>query len=188
MPCSSTVRWPQLEGPLAGTERVGFGGGCHWCTEAVFQHLCGVARVEQGFIASASPDESFSEAVIVHFDAHQISLQVLIEVHLRTHAATSNHTLRGKYRSAVYTFDSVQKAAAETALAALQSDFDAPLITRVLPFVAFKASDERFQNYQANNSDRPFCRTYIDPKLALIRLEFAAHALVQSSESQSSRS
>lgn len=176
-----------MESVLAAAERIGFGGGCHWCTEAVFQHLRGVARVEQGFIASAPPDDSFSEAVIVHFDAGAISLEVLIEVHLRTHSATSDHAMRGKYRSAVYAFDARQQAAAETILNALQPGFDAPLITRILPFVEFKPSDERFQNYQARMPDRPFCKTYIDPKLALIRREFAAHARDQSPETQSSR-
>jgi peptide-methionine (S)-S-oxide reductase len=162
---------------MANTDRIGFGGGCHWCTEAVFRHLLGVARVDQGFVASTPPDNSLSEAVIVEFDADAIGLEVLIEVHLRTHAATSNHTMRGKYRSAVYTFDTRQTTAAQTILNAVQTGFDAPLVTRILPFVKFKASDQRFQNYQANNPGRPFCQTHIDPKLALIRREFAAYSL-----------
>ena len=181
------ARCRNSSGSAAEIERIGLGGGCHWCTEAVFQHLRGVAQVEQGFIASAPPHESFSEAVIVHFDPATISLDVLIEVHLRTHAATSDHTMRGKYRSAVYAFHARQQAAAQTVLIALQSSFDAQLVTRALLFVAFRASDMRFQNYQARMPDRPFCKTYIDPKLSLIRRDFAAHASDQSPETQSSR-
>ncbi len=176
-----------MEVPLATPERIGFGGGCHWCTEAVFQHLRGVARVEQGFIASVPPDDSFSEAVIVHFDPGAISLDVLIEVHLRTHAATSDHAMRGKYRSAIYAFDDAQSLRACSFLDALQPAFDARLVTRALPFGTFRPSDKRFQNYQARMPDRPFCTTYIDPKLALLRREFAAHAVDQSPETQSSR-
>jgi len=74
-------------------DKIGFGGGCHWCTEAVFQKLRGVASVEQGFIRSRPPYETFSEAVIVSFDAAQISLSVLTEIHLRTHASACKGAL-----------------------------------------------------------------------------------------------
>jgi len=50
-------------------KKIGFGGGCHWCTEAVFQSLRGVLFVEQGYIASTEPNSSFSEAVIVSYDS-----------------------------------------------------------------------------------------------------------------------
>ncbi len=83
-------------------QRVGFGGGCHWCTEAVFQSLRGVESVEQGWIKSDPPFDTFSEAVIVAFDTLVISLEVLIDVHLRTHASQVDHSFRSKYRSAVY--------------------------------------------------------------------------------------
>lgn len=47
---------------------IGFGGGCHWCIEAVFQSLTGVSKVTQGFIASNPPNEAYSEAVIIEYD------------------------------------------------------------------------------------------------------------------------
>ncbi|RZJ43496.1 MAG: peptide methionine sulfoxide reductase, partial [Brevundimonas sp.] len=81
---------------------LGFGGGCHWCTEAVFQAFRAVEMVEQGFIRSAPPDDSWSEAARVTFDPDVLPPQVLIEAHLLTHSATSDHAMRGKYRSAVY--------------------------------------------------------------------------------------
>ena len=59
-------------------QRIGLGGGCHWCTEAVFQNLCGVQQVAQGFIRSIAPDDKDSEAVMVDFDSAKISLAVLI--------------------------------------------------------------------------------------------------------------
>lgn len=145
--------------------RVGFGGGCHWCTEAVFQSVRGVERVEQGFIASTAPHDTWSEAVIVHYDADAVALSVLIEAHLHTHASTSAHSMRRRYRSAIYCFDAAQAQQAETELTRLQTDFNAALVTQVLPYAAFKASDSRFKNYYANNSGRPFCRAYISPKL-----------------------
>ncbi len=53
----------------------GFGGGCHWCTEAVFRSLCGVQTVRQGFIASDPPQDSYSEAVVVTWDPDEITLE-----------------------------------------------------------------------------------------------------------------
>jgi peptide-methionine (S)-S-oxide reductase len=153
-------------------QRIGFGGGCHWCTEAVFVSLRGVIRVEQGFIQADAPDDDFSEAVLLAFQPEVISLASLIEIHLRTHASTSNHSMRRKYRSAVYAMDEAQAEAARRVLAEVAPGFDAPLVTRVLPFQSFRASDERFQRYAEKNADGPFCRAYIDPKLALLRNEF----------------
>ncbi len=151
---------------------IGFGGGCHWCTEAVFQTLRGVSEAAQGFMKSTPPDDSWSEAVLVEFDPAEISLTTLIDIHLRTHASTSAHKLRGKYRSAIYVFNDAQRTQADDILGLLQADFDSPLVTKVLSYEAFKPSDERFRNYYATNPDRPFCRTYIDPKLRRLREQF----------------
>ncbi|MDP9412594.1 MAG: peptide-methionine (S)-S-oxide reductase [Pseudomonadota bacterium] len=151
---------------------IGFGGGCHWCTEAVFAALHGVERVEQGFIRSDAPDDSFSEAVVVTFQPDKIWLRSLVEIHLRTHSSTSNHSKRGKYRSAVYVMNENQAEAARRLLAEVGREFDPPLVTRVLPFRGFRASDERFQRYAEKNAGRAFCTTYIDPKLALLRNKF----------------
>lgn len=156
----------------AEVRRIGFGGGCHWCTEAVFAALRGVIRVEQGFIRADAPDDSFSEAVVLTFQPDKISLGSLIEIHLRTHSSTSNHSMRRKYRSAVYVMDEVQAEAARRVLTEVGPGFDAPLVTRILPFRTFRASDECFQRYAEKNAGRPFCTTYIDPKLALLRKEF----------------
>lgn len=164
--------------PMDAPARIGLGGGCHWCTEAVFATLRGVTRVEQGFIRAPAPDDTWSEAVIAHFDPgfgpDQIPLAALIEIHLRTHASTSDHKMRGKYRSAIYAVSRDQAAEAESVLRALQPRFPAPLVTRVLPFDGFKPSDARFQDYHRKNSGGPFCTRYIDPKLALLRAEYGA--------------
>lgn len=156
--------------------RVGFGGGCHWCTEAVFQSLKGVTATAQGFIASTAPHDSFSEGVVVEFDSETIPLDVLVAVHLRTHASTSPHKMRGKYRSSVYTYADDQANAVRHLIQSEQSSFADPLVTLILPFAAFKPSDARFQNYYATDADRPFCTTYIDPKLAKIRRDFGTFA------------
>lgn len=156
---------------------IGFGGGCHWCTEAVFSSLRGVVSVEQGFIRSDPPNDTWSEAVRIVFDPDLIPLNVLMDVHLRTHASTSNHKMRGKYRSAVYVISDAEAFEVREVLIALQTEFQDLLVTQVLPLEEFKASDSRFHRYFERNEGGPFCTRYIDPKLALLREKYAAYAV-----------
>ncbi len=155
-----------------GVSKIGFGGGCHWCTEAVFQGLYGVSKVQQGWIASFNEQHSFSEAVIVHFKEEDISLETLIEVHLYTHKSTSNHSMRKKYRSAVYTFTETQENQSKSIILKFQQTFENKLITKVYPFKHFNPSPESIQNYYKKNPSKPFCEKYIDPKLELIANKF----------------
>ena len=99
--------------------KVGFGGGCHWCTEGVFQALRGVGQVEQGFLQSEAPADAWAEGVIVTFDPSVIGLTTLSEVHLRTHSATRARSPQSKYRSAIYVFEESQRHEAEQAIARL---------------------------------------------------------------------
>ncbi|WP_248724944.1 peptide-methionine (S)-S-oxide reductase [Seonamhaeicola sp. ML3] len=157
------------------TEKIAFGGGCHWCTEAVFQSLVGVDKVEQGFVASTAENCTFSEAVIVHFDKFQIPLKALLEIHLHTHKSTSNHSFREKYRSAVYTFSETQHNEVKALLEDLQIQFQNKLITKVLPFREFKASRVQIQNYYFKNPNKPFCKTFINPKLRVLMDKFSEY-------------
>jgi len=155
------------------TIKIGFGGGCHWCTEAVFQVLKGVKQVEQGYVASDGAHHNFSEAVIVHYDPKRITLKVLIEIHLHTHKSTSTHTMRKKYRSAIYTFSDQQHKVANAHLEELQPAFNHQIITEVYPFVQFKASRKAIQNYYIKNPEKPFCQKFINPKLNLLLKEYS---------------
>ena len=152
--------------------KVAFGGGCHWCTEAVFQALKGVVNVDQGFIASTEKNTTFSEAVIVKFN-HEIQLKTLVEIHLLTHKSTSNHSMRNKYRSAVYYFSQEQKRESSKIIKELQLSFDAKIITQLLEFKNFKPSPKEFQNYYQSNPNKPFCETYIKPKLKMLLQKFS---------------
>lgn len=155
--------------------KIGFGGGCHWCTEAVFQSLKGVVKVEQGWIASSGSNDTFSEAVLVYFDPLEITQQILTAIHLYTHSCTSKHPMRDKYRSAVYTFSEEQAIDIDSIIKNLQIEFDKPIVTQVLPFVSFRENQERYRNYYRKNSENQFCANYIRPKLTLLREQFAKH-------------
>lgn len=157
------------------TTKIALGGGCHWCAEAVFQSLNGVLKVEQGFVNSIAANGAFSEAVIVHFNTQEISLKVLIDVHLHTHKSTSNHSMRKKYRSAIYVFSEIQKNEATKILKVLQRHFNDALITEILPFNNFKPSRLQIQNYYYSNPKKPFCETFINPKLKILQSKYNSH-------------
>lgn len=151
---------------------LGFGGGCHWCTEAVFQSLAGVVAVRQGFIRSDAPYATWSEAVEVDFDPDRISTIDLVGVHLSTHASTSRHKMRGKYRSAIYAFEQSVVDDCSKLLDQMSEQFGLTFVTQALPHRGFKASDSRFQNYYQSGPERPFRQSYIEPKLSILRRRF----------------
>jgi len=153
-------------------QKIGLGGSCHWCTEAIFRSLKGVVSVKQGWIASDAENATPSEAVIVHFDPEQISLETLIAIHLHTHSCTAAHSMRGKYRSAVYTFDDTQLKVATEAIKALQNGFEQPVITKVLPFQTFKLNQEKYLDYYYKDPSKPFCQNIVNPKLKALLNRF----------------
>lgn len=158
--------------------KLGFGGGCDWCTEGVFQALRGVAQVDQGFVQADAPAHTWAEGVVVTFDPSVIDSATLCEVHLRTHSATRARSLRSKYRSAIYIFEDNQRHEAEFAIARFANESGNEVHTLVLPLRSFKPS-ERYQNYHRTDPSRPFCRRYIDPKLDLIRRHFSEAMLTE---------
>ncbi|SFT48511.1 peptide-methionine (S)-S-oxide reductase [Algoriphagus locisalis] len=153
-------------------QKIGFGGGCHWCTEAVFQSIIGVSKVAQGWIASEDKNMSFSQAGIVSFNPENISLKALIEIHLLTHASAANHSFRKKYRSAIYYVDQEQKSAVEVAFSEAKFVLDENSITKILPLCEFRLNEEEFLNYYQKRPNAPFCQTYISPKLEMLRQRY----------------
>src|SRR3546814_9133096 len=93
----------------------------------------GVPEVDQGFIRSDPPADRWAEGVIVHFDPLVIDLAILVEVHLRTHAASAPYVAKSKYRSAIYVHDDMQQRQATEVIASLQREFEDRIETRVLP-------------------------------------------------------
>ena len=158
---------------MSVSEKIGFGGGCHWCTEAVFLSLKGVMSVDQGYIASTEEYSSFSEGVIVTFNPEMINVRLLIEIHLLTHKSTKNHSMRDKYRSAVYTLSDLQKEEVKRLLKDLNTEYKDELVTLVLDVKEFKASRDDITNYYYSNPEKPFCETFINPKLKMLLEDFA---------------
>ncbi|KAA6432670.1 peptide methionine sulfoxide reductase [Dyadobacter flavalbus] len=160
---------------MPGINKIGLGGSCHWCTEAIFQSLKGVISVNQGWISSGDHPAEFSEAVVVEYNPDLITLETLVEIHLHTHSCTAEHSMRSKYRSAVYTFADKQAISAKRAIEQLRNDFENPVITKVIRFHSFRLNSEKYLDYYYNDPDKPFCRTFIDPKLKILLNRFSDH-------------
>ncbi len=154
-------------------QKIGFGGSCHWCTEAIFRSIKGVIIVEQGWIGADGENVAPSEAVIVGFNQEKISLETLIAIHLHTHSCTSNHNLRGKYRSAVYYYNAEQARITKNTIHALQLDFDQPIITNIMPLQTFRLNEENYLDYYYKDPAKPFCQQIVNPKLKALLFKFA---------------
>ena len=81
--------------------------------------------------------------------------------------------MRSKYRSAVYTFEKEQVSQAESAIESFQDDFTDPIITQVIPFDDFKLNIDRYLDYYYSHPDKPFCKTFINPKLRILLSKFS---------------
>ena len=163
----ATLEHIKSEASEVVTSEAAFGGGCHWCTEAVFDHAPGVLTVRQGFASGPPPDDAPSEAALVTW-GEEVTLEDLIRIHLDTHSAGSDHALRARYRSAIYVTGSAQAALARSVLRE-EAAQRGPLVTRVLPLAAWRDSPPRYQRYYRTRPDAPFCRVHIAPKLARLR-------------------
>lgn len=153
-------------------DKIGFGGNCYWCAEAIFQSLKGISSVTPGWITSEGEYSTPSEGVIVEFDPTMIPLEALIAIHLYTHSCTVEHDLRAKYRSAIYTYTKDQAATAQRAIEILQPEYESPIITSIIPYKEFTANNENFQNYYYSNPEKPFCKNVINPKLKRLQMRF----------------
>lgn len=159
---------------MGALKSIGLGGGCHWCTEAVFQQLKGVTEVKQGYISSTGKHTAFSEAVLLTFNNTLISLEALIKVHLATHASISNHSFRKKYRSAIYYLHTPTKYEIENVFSKIQENTNIPYITKILKAEAFKPSRASIQDYYTKHPDAPFCQRYITPKIELLNKNYSS--------------
>ena len=153
--------------------QLGFGGGCHWCTEAVFDHLKGVYKVRQGWIKSVPPFDSFSEAVLLDYNPKVIPTEVLVQIHLHTHSSASDHSMREKYRSAIYFLDQKDEEGLNDMLERARVEEGENYLTHVLPFVEFKLNSDEFLDYFKKRPDAPFCQRHIRPKLDILMEKFS---------------
>lgn len=167
-------------------ETATLGGGCFWCTEAVFQPLRGVETVVSGYSGGQmlNPDyrnvcngtTGHAEVIQLQFDPSQMSYADVLRIHLATHDPTTLNRQgadRGtQYRSVIFTHSAEQQATAEQVVKEMQANFSEPIVTQVLPAETFYAAEAYHQNYYRSNPGAGYCQVVIHPKLSKVRALF----------------
>ena len=167
-------------------EKATFGGGCFWCTEAVFQQLRGVLSVESGYSGGQLENPSYravcdgttghAEVIQVRFDPGELSYRTLLQIHLSTHNPTTLNQQgadRGtQYRSIILTHNDAQQKTAQSVIEEMQQAFDTPIVTQIQPFKRFYKAEEYHQRYYEKNANAGYCQMVINPKLEKFRALF----------------
>ena len=165
------------------------GGGCFWCTEAVFQNLKGVMKVESGYAGGhvknptyrevCSKTTGHAEVIQITFDPDVISYEQLLEVFWTTHDPTTKDQQgndRGpQYRSIILYHDEAQKVTAEKSVKEVATSiWSDPIVTEIEPYSVFYKAESEHQNfYNLHGGYHGYCRVVISPKVSKVRNKFA---------------
>lgn len=171
------------------TEIAIFGGGCFWCTEAVFETLKGVLSVESGYCGGETSNPTYrdvttgltghAEVIQIMFDPSVISYRQLLQVFFATHDPTmlnqQGADIGTQYRSVIFYQSTKQKEEAENIISLLEEEkvFNAAIVTQIEPALQFYKAEDYHQEYFSNNKQQPYCRAVINPKMNKLRKEFA---------------
>lgn len=169
-------------------ETVIFGGGCFWCTEAVFLKLKGVISVTSGYAGGIVDNPNYyevsagetkhAEVIQIIFDPKIISFKDLLAVFFAVHNPTSlnrqGNDVGTQYRSIIMYLTEKQKQTSEEAIKKINNskEFDDPVATEVVPLSKFFTAEEYHQNYYQKNIDQPYCTYVIVPKLEKLQEKF----------------
>lgn len=158
-----------------------FGGGCFWCTEAIYDRIDGVISVTSGFSGGDVEKPTYqqvvsgmtghAEVIQIRFDPEKIDYLDLLKVFFETHDPTTLNRqgadVGTQYRSAIFWHDETQRDTA----ARLKKELDAsgafrgPIVTEITKFAAFWPAEGYHQDYYANNPAQGYCRAVVRPKV-----------------------
>lgn len=172
-----------------------FGGGCFWCTEAVFKMLKGVSKVEPGYAGGAMADPSYekvssgktghAEVIRVTYDPSAISYRDLLTVFFGSHDPTTpnrqGYDMGEEYRSIILYKTEEEKDQAQQLIKELEDSLKVhnaranpmPIVTQVVPLDQFYPAEDYHKDYYAQNTSAPYCQIIIEPKLEKVRKRFA---------------
>ncbi len=173
---------------IDGNELATFGNGCFWCTEAIFQRLEGVVKVESAYAGGEVKNPTYkevssgttghAEVLRVVFNPEVISYTELLEVFFSTHDPTTLNRqgadVGTQYRSEIFYHNSEQKKVADDMIAALEKEniFDDPIVTKVTAINNYYPAEDYHQNYYNNNKNAGYCRAVINPKLEKFKKQY----------------
>lgn len=165
-----------------------FGSGCFWCTEAIFQNLEGVEKVESGYSGGKVKNPTYkevcsgltghAEVIQLTYDPSKVSFDELLEVFWKTHDPTTLNRQGAdegtQYRSAIFYHSDDQKRLAEMYKKKLNESgaFDSPIVTEITPFTEFYKAEDYHQNYFNLNGNAPYCSHVIQPKVEKFKKVF----------------
>jgi peptide-methionine (S)-S-oxide reductase len=167
------------------TEVATLGGGCFWCTEAVFQLIRGVEKVDLGYAGGDLPNPTYEqvstgrtgheEVANITFDPDALSFREVLEIFFGTHDPTQLNRqgadVGTQYRSVIFYRSPEQKATAEQLISELTSEqiFDRPIVTAVEPLKAFYPAETYHKEYFKKHPREPYCQAVIAPKIAKLQ-------------------
>ena len=172
-------------------ETITLGGGCFWCTEAVYERVKGVISVESGYCNGAVRNPSYeqvcsgttghAEVVRVKFDTAQITLREVLEIFFVIHDPTTlnrqGNDAGTQYRSGIYFHDAAQEAVAREVLAEVDAVHHGRAVTELQPEQNYARAEDYHQHYFANNPNQGYCAMVVAPKVEKFRKTFAAKVL-----------
>lgn len=166
-----------------------FGGGCFWCTEAVFKMLKGVTSVTSGYAGGHTPDPTYeqvstgttghAEVIHIEYDPAQVSYRTLLIIFFASHDATQlnrqGNDIGTQYRSVLFYTTLEQQKEAEAFIAELEASSSEgdPIVTAVEPLTVFYPAEDYHQNYFARNGQQGYCQVIIAPKLQKVQHDYA---------------
>ena len=166
-----------------------FGGGCFWCTEAVFKMLKGVSNVRPGYAGGTVPNPNYqqvssgntghAEVIHVEFDPTQIKYTDLLTVFFAAHDPSTlnrqGNDIGTQYRSIILYTTPEQKIEAEKFIADINASAKdgKPAVTEVVPLATFYEAENYHQDYYSNHSEEGYCQVVINPKLEKVQKNFA---------------
>ena len=169
-------------------QKATFGGGCFWCTEAIFTAINGVTAVTSGYMGGAKPKPSYeevctgktghAEVIELLFDDTKISFQELLLIFFKTHDPTTLNRQGGdtgtQYRSVVFYHTDLQKQQTAEIIDQLVEEkiFCNPIVTEVSTASTFYEAENYHQNYFVNHRSQPYCMAVIEPKLGKFAEKF----------------
>ncbi len=160
-------------------EKVYFGGGCFWCTEAVFRELKGVVSVTPGYADGHTENPTYeevrrgdtghAEVIQIAYDPEQIPFYSLLTVFFATHDPTTRNRqgddIGTQYRSLILYTTLEQKEEAERCM-------HAPMVTELKQFKKFYEAESYHKNYYEKNKEKPYCHVVISPKLMKLKATY----------------
>ena len=171
------------------TEKIVFGGGCFWCTEAVFKMLRGVISVTPGYAGGHTPNPTYyavcsgttghAEVTAIEYDPSVINARDLMTVFFATHDPSQlnrqGHDVGTQYRSAVFYTTPEQKVEAEKMITEIDTSTleGAKVVTEVTPLDVFYPAEAEHQDYFGKNPNQSYCTLVINPKVEKVQAKFA---------------